>query len=296
MSDKSGSGLSSFDADEKVSAENILAIFSMPNLLAPKRLVIIKRMIMGGADSEQKKMVEYLKNSKSIWEDTDLVAVFWEDGMPKKNNTLYKLLVAKAKSQELAKLTGLKLSQWIIKRITELDSQASISREALDRLISFVGNDPVFLDSEIRKLVDYADGKMIGADDVDKLVLVSIDSNIFSTIDALGANNKKEALALLHNHLKNGDDPFYIMSMFVYQFRNLLKIAGFYEKGIRSDFEIAKVAKLHPFVVKKSLAQMRNFSLAKLKNVYRKLGEIDAGVKTGKMDINLALDLFVAEL
>jgi DNA polymerase III delta subunit len=33
-----------------------------------------------------------------------------------------------------------------------------------------------------------------------------------------------------------------------------------------------------------------------LKNIYQKLADIDSGVKTGKMDIKLALDMFVAEL
>jgi DNA polymerase III subunit delta len=137
---------------------------------------------------------------------------------------------------------------------------------------------------------------MITEKDVDQLVNASLDSNIFTTIDAIGANNKKEALFMLHNHIKKGDDPFYIFSMFLYQFRNLLKIADLRESGISSEYEISKITKMHPFVIRKSLGQIRNFTFEKLKNIYQKLGEMDTQIKTGKIDIKLALDKFVAEL
>jgi DNA polymerase III delta subunit len=49
-------------------------------------------------------------------------------------------------------------------------------------------------------------------------------------------------------------------------------------------------------VVRKSLAQLRNFSFEKLKRIYKNLGEIDLAVKTGRLEKNLALDKFLAEL
>jgi DNA polymerase-3 subunit delta len=178
----------------------------------------------------------------------------------------------------------------------ELDAQAKISQPALDKLILYTGADTDVLDKEIQKLVNFSAGKMIAEKDVEELVKADLDNNIFATIDALGRNDKKLALQLLHRHLEKGDDPFYIFSMFVYQFRNLLKVADFKEKGILDERQISQMAKLHPYVVKKSLAQVRNLSFQKLKKIYQKLGEIDFQAKTGKIDIKLALDKFVAEL
>lgn len=295
-SDKSGSGLSAFSADEKTKVQDIIDIFSLPNLLAPKRLVIIKRLLSGGTDTDQKKMAEHLKEAKNVWEDKDLVAVFWEDRLPKKNGVLFKLLAEKSKSQEHAPLTGMKLGQWILKRAEEIRPGASMSQKALEKLVMYAGGDTSSLDNELRKLVAYADGKMISEGDIDILVEGSIDNNIFGTIEALGRNDKKEALKLLHNHLASGDDPFYILSMYVYQFRNLVRIADYRERGVVSEYEISKMTKLHPFVVKKSLSQIRNFSFQKLKEIYKELAGIDINVKTGKVDIKLALDMFVAEL
>jgi len=108
--------------------------------------------------------------------------------------------------------------------------------------------------------------------------------------------NKKKALKLLQDQLKKGDDPFYILSMYVYQFRNLLKIGEFFWQGRTNQYEVAKLTKLHPFVVQKGMAQLRNYDENKLKGIYQKLQDIDTGSKTGKIDIKLALDKFVAEI
>ena len=48
--------------------------------------------------------------------------------------------------------------------------------------------------------------------------------------------------------------------------------------------------------MKKTLEQLRNFTREKLLRIYKKLQELDLKAKTGKIDINLALDKFVVEL
>lgn len=295
-SDKSGSGLSSFDFEDRAFVKDIIDVCSMPNLLAPKRLVMIKRIIRNGLEGEQKIMLEYLeKNKKSLEEDEDLVIVFWEENISKKTNKLFKLLGTLDKKQEFEKLAGVKLDSWILKRIKELDVGANISKTALEKLIAYCGNETLILNTELQKLVNYVNGRMISDQDIEILVRANIDANIFATIETLASGNKKQALKFLHDHLSKGDDPFYIMSMFIYQFRNLLKVADLAEKRI-PEYEIAKLTKMHPFVVRKSLRQIRDFTFARLKGIYNKLLDIDVKVKTGKMDMKLALDVFIVEI
>jgi DNA polymerase-3 subunit delta len=297
-SDKSGSGLSLFDFGEKADTDNMISTFSTGNLLAPKRLAIVKRIIAKALANDQKKILEFLKENKNISDDPDLVIVFWEEESPKKNNVLFKLLLSKddIKKQEFSFLEGMKLSQWVLKRMKEVDEKASISKTALEKLIAYVGSDVNILDKEIDKLISFSDGQMITDRDVELLVRAKIDGNIFSAIDALGANNKKEAIKLLHDNLEKGDDPFYIFSMIIYQFRNMLKISDLGERGIASEYEISRVTKMHPFVIRKTLAQSRRFTYEKLKNTYNELADLDLRVKTGKIDMKLAIFKFVAEL
>lgn len=300
FSDKSGSGLSVFNyADEKEASRKITEAINTPNLLAPKRLIICQNTISASSLEEQKIILEFLKKKKNLSEDKDAVVIFWESDAPKKNNALYKFLTDKKngiKSQGFEKLVGIKLEAWILKLIKDNNAQASISKSALSKLIAYCGEDNFLMFNEIQKLVSYADSEMISEKDVDLLVKANLNGNIFLLVDILGANNKKEALRLFHEHLQKGDDPFYLLSMFLYQFRNMLKISDLYEKGNRAEFDIARITKLHPFVVKKTLSQMRNFTFQKLKDIYQKLGEIDTDVKTGKVEIKLALDKFIVEI
>jgi DNA polymerase-3 subunit delta len=305
LTDTIGSGLSIFNygSGAQISSskdgrnkQRLLDVLNTPNLLAPKRLVIAQNMIEEATDNEKDDFIMYLKKyEKQIQDDTDLVIIIWEAAQPKKNGKLYKILTKIAKAQNFEKLNGLKLNQWILQKIKEIRKESGISKNALEKIILFVGNDTNFLDKELQKLVDYTDGKVIQSADVDMLVRANLDTNIFNTIDAL-VNNKKEALRLLEEHFKKGDDPFYIFSMLVYQFRNLLKIAALQEQFPNNEYAIAKATRLHPYVVKKGLSQIRNFSLAQLKEIYKKIGNLDTQIKTGQMDIKLALGKFIAEL
>lgn len=299
-SDSSSSGLSVFDFTENVQTKDVLGAFITANLLAPKRLVIVKNLIGQGLIGEQKEMLDFLKKKKEeLISDKDLVIIFWEKDSPKKSSALYKFLESlgeEVKKQSFEKLTGEKLNAWIVKRIKSLNEKCGISRGALGKLILFTGGNMFCLDQEIQKLVNFSDGKIISEKDVEEIVKAETDINIFNTIDALANNNKKEAIKLLENHLQKGEDPFYIFSMFIYQFRNLLKVADLKENCNADEYEISKITKMHPFVIRKSFAQTRNFPLQKLKIIYQKLSDLDTQIKTGKINIRLALDKFVAEL
>jgi len=83
--------------------------------------------------------------------------------------------------------------------------------------------------------------------------------------------------------------------MFVYQFRNLLLVKSLLQNGVNTA-QIGQKIKLHPFVLKKTLAQAQNFSLADLKKIYAGLLETDISIKNGRLAPAAAVDLMVAEI
>jgi DNA polymerase III subunit delta len=301
LSDTSASGLSVVDYGEKAK-ENVklIDILESANLLSPKRLVMVKRIISQGTKDDQENMLAFLKKKrKKIEEDRDLIILFWEDNLNQKKNALFQFLTSEKdgiKQQEYKKLVGVKLEQWILKRIQELFGKATISQKALEKLIVFCGNDTRIINNEILKLANFCDKRTIQEKDVEDLVQASLASNIFSIIDAVAEGRKKDALLLMHRHLEKGEDPFYLFSMLAYQLRNMLKIADLKENFGYSEGEIMRVSQMHPFVVRKSLNQIRNFPFAKLVKLYQKLSRLDVMMKTGKIEAELALDKFIAEM
>lgn len=262
------------------------------SMFSEKKLIIIKNAC-GSSRSTQQELLELL-GSKEVDKDDDLILVFWEEGGSRKDSELFSWLIKKAKQKEnFESLSGVRLTNWVKKEIQKLDGQ--ISNEALMKLVAYVGSDLWQMHNEISKLISFKVDKLITGQDVDWLVKSKYDPNIFATIDALAARNKNLAYKLIHQHLEQGENEIYILTMFVYQFRNLLQIKSLIDGGMSSD-TLAKKTGLHPFVIKKSWSMVRNFSQETLRKIYERLLKLDIAIKRGKIEPQVALDLVVGEI
>jgi DNA polymerase-3 subunit delta len=123
----------------------------------------------------------------------------------------------------------------------------------------------------------------------------NVNLNIFEIVDAIADKNQRKALRTLYGHLENGVDPYYIFSMIVYQFRNLLKVKAL-AKNALAYAGIIKKAGLHPYVVKKTFEQCKKFDLEELKRLFNQLARLDIETKTGKIDMAEGLYQFVFSL
>lgn len=292
----SGTDLSVLDYGEASTLTSLENIFSAQGLFSTKKLVIIKNSMTKGSSEQQKEILAILKSNPNLEKDSDTLVIFFEAGSPKKNGALYKFLFKIAKKQEFVPLEGIVLANWAIAFLKMLSSTASFSKSALNILLASTGNDLFVLSNEITKLVSYKNGGEITDADVILLVKSKVDSTMFETIEALSSGNKSRALTLLHEQIAKGEDVFYVLSMYTYQIRTLLKIGDFYWQGMTSAPQIAQASGIHPYVVQKSLSQIRNLSEEKTKQMLRDLAEIDMNAKTGKIDPLLALDTFIVSL
>ncbi|HBB37381.1 MAG TPA: DNA polymerase III subunit delta [Candidatus Moranbacteria bacterium] len=293
---KEGGTLFVFDFVEPgAKISDLIIKLSSGGLFSNKKLAIVKNILQNKTAAQDLELLDFLKKADK-GEIKDLTLVFWEKERIDKKLKLAKFLLEKTKKQEFGLLDGSKLTNWIIGEIRAIgEDKVSISPKVTEKLSIFVGNNLSLLSKEIEKLVGYRSKGEISEEDINLLVKSKIDTDIFKTIDSLARQDKKTAAGLLHNHLSAGEDPFYLLSMYFYQFRNLLKVKALAEKNV-SEREIAQKLKLHPFVARKSLEQGRNFSLDQLKKLYKDLCEIDFGAKTGKIEIELALDKFIASV
>jgi DNA polymerase III subunit delta len=290
---KSGLEVVDFLDDSKVSFSKIKESIGSKGLFSEKQLIIFKNFLSLSA-KVQNDLVDFLKDSKNLVDDKDAVLIFWEKVNGKKGNKLFDFLEKKCKKQQFELLEGAKLYQWVQNEIKEINSEVSISIKALEKLVFFTGNNLLLLNNEIEKLAAYKNKGEIEEKEINMLVKSKINSNIFETIEAFSIGNKKKAILCLDEQLKNNQDPFYVLSMYVYQVRNLLKIEDALEKT-SNRFEIAKITKLHPYVVQKGISQIKTLKPGKLKSIFSKLQEIDAKAKTGKADVKNALEKFIVE-
>ncbi len=300
---KSGFNFGYFDLAQEGEWEKLKNFFDSYSMFAEKKLAVVKDLFDVRKDIKEN-FLEYLEAS-GILKTTENFLVIGQklerseekksqDYVLKENKDLFKKLTGKAvNSEEFNFLSGVKLEVWIKKQVEERIGQ--IDTGAVKKLAVFVGSDLWRLSNEIDKLISYRNGKLILAVDIDELVGAKIENDIFKTVDALATRNKQMALALLHRHLVEGESEIYLLSMLVYQFRNLLLVKSEIERGTQFQ-SLAKTIKLHPYVLRKSFEQSRGFTLLALKKIYERLLELDIAIKTGRIEAPVALDLVVGEI
>jgi DNA polymerase-3 subunit delta len=265
-------------------------LLSLSSMFGGKKLVVVKNAGAAKKD-EQQNLLALLKEKAGKAEEN--ILVFIEAGETKEEE-LFSWLKKKAEmSENFESLSGAKLKNWIQKEAARCGGKIGVS--GIEALVGFVGSDLWQMSQEINKLASFKKDEAILEEDVNLLVKSKFDPNIFATIDALANRNKALAYKLLHQHLERGENEIYILTMFVYQFRNLLQIKSLIDGGVSSD-GLAKKTGLHPFVIKKSWGLVRNFSLEVLKKIYERLMKLDVAIKRGKIEPETALDLIVAEI
>lgn len=241
------------------------------------KLIIIEN-IFSINQGAQEEILEFLKK-RDLGKDKGITIIFWAEELDKRSK-LFKFLKSKAKSEEFEFLKGNQLKKWIKDYISQQGGK--IEAQAIEKLIEYIGKDLWRMTNEINKLINYS--KTIKAENIELLVKPEIDLNIFEMVDALGYKNKNKVLNLFKQYLEKGQDENYLLSMFVYQIRNLIKV--------KADGKLD----IHPFVILKSKQQAKNFSWDDLKKIYHQLMTIDFEIKTGKTDSKTALEMFLVGL
>jgi DNA polymerase-3 subunit delta len=229
-------------------------------------------------------------------------------------------------AQEFKSLEPYELKKWIK---YEVEKQGgTIDNLAIDKLIEYIGNDLWRLSNEIAKLISYCHSERseetrdssaklpqndIKVRDVELLVRARVVANVFDLIDAIGAKNIKKAQNELHKLTNSGQNELYIHTMIVYQFRNLLIVKDLltnskpastvggsetlnFKQIPNNKFEISKQSGLHPFVVEKTMGQAKNYTFERLKEIYQILLDYDIKMKTGQIELGLALDMLLIDL
>lgn len=186
------------------------------------------------------------------------------------------------------------LPAWVRKRVRRHGGE--ITGEAAEQLAQVVGRDLRRLDQEIVKLVTYtAAQRPITGQDVVALVPYVQEAIVFDMVDALGRRDGRTAARTLHRLLEGGEHPHGLLGMIIRQFRLLIQVHELKAQGA-TPADIARTLKLHPFPAKKLYGQADHFTAGQLEKIYRHLLATDVAIKTGQVEIEVALDLLVAGL
>jgi DNA polymerase III subunit delta len=278
---------------ENASVDEVRRVCETVSLFEQKKLIVLRNVFRSAP------LVEWVKDHKEALHKSGqyvLVLFETEEIKAKNKHVLYRWLVKHAKCQEFLPFPPAKLQIWIAREFQRYGM--SCVPRAQELLARSIGSDLWRLTEEIKKVVAFKQpgvGQQVKEADVALFLDIRAEAAIFTTIEEVSQRNRKQAISLMYRHIQNGDTAHYLFSMFVYQFRNILVIRDLVERGM-SRAQIVRETKLHPYVVQKGMRVAEKFSTQNLMDVYQNLFVIEKNLKTGRVNAEAALDLFVATL
>lgn len=190
---------------------------------------------------------------------------------------------------EFEKMTEAQLTKIIKKKFTGLSDTNCAT------LCSLVGNDYGRLLLEMEKLsIFFYKAEETGYDATsDELFIIALNDGLiyqeisdvsFKLVDDVLARNKKEAFYDVKEIQRAGEDSFKVMALLYSYFKNLLLLKSDRNCNINSFTK----SKLNKF--------LNAYSSGTIINKLSKIQWVEQGIKSGKIDAELALDYLIIEL
>lgn len=216
--------------------------------------------------------------------------IFVEDEIDKRSK-LYKAVKNAGKIVEFTSQTEELLTRWVLTRIKK--EGKNITGSVMQLFLNKVGNDMGNIDRELEKLLCYCmEKEVIEAADVEAVTTEQTTNKVFDMVNAIAEHNQRKALDLYYDLLTLKEPPMRIMYLISRQFQILLNIKDMSGKGF-DNAAMAKNAGIPPFAVRRNLSQAKGFTMQQLKQAIRDGVDYEEAVKTGRMNDQMAVELFL---
>ena len=220
----------------------------------------------------------------------DNYLIFTLNGKPDTRKKVYKLM-DKMGSVIAVKNDRDYLYNYVNKYI--IDNNYQMSSNNIIYFLSKVGSDINNIKNELDKLMIYKDNDHnILKEDIDEMVIVNIDDEIFALTDAVINGDISNSMRLYNFFINHNYEQVQIIALLGSQFHFLFQVKRLYNQGKYKD-NIAKILEVHPYRVKLALGKIYSYSEELLLSYIGKLADMDKNIKLGKIDKGLALELFL---
>ncbi|WP_308640000.1 DNA polymerase III subunit delta [Paenibacillus silvisoli] len=290
-------GIVKFDTSESPVEEAVAEAETLPFFASRKLVLVRDAAVLAAASGKESKiehgtdaLIAYLKQPN---ESSVIVFQVMAEKLDERRKVV-KLLKEQDALIPFQELQETELLQWTAKRAEE--QGRTMSRDAAQLLLARTGTNMQQLAHEVDKLCLHAgSGGAIGVTDVEQLIVSTVEEDVFALIDAMASLQVERALKLYGELLLRREEPIKIAALIARQFRIMLQVKEL-EQHNYSPQQMAGQLGLHPYAVKLAAEKAKRFSAQTLGKHLSKLAELDYGMKTGRVDKTLGLELFLLSL
>ena len=255
------------------------------SMFGDKKTVIVDNANMfTGITSKDSEIIEKYLNNINI--NTNLIFIVHNeklDTRKKITKLIKKVGTVKEFNEEISPINLVK----------NLFKNYNIENKTINLFLNRIGNNPLIIQNEVNKIKTYkGDDKTITDEDILNLTTKIIEIDIFKLIDYIVKKDKDKALELYYEMLKVNEEPIKIIVILANQFRIMYQSKELLKKGY-SEKDIASTLKIHPYRVKLAIQNSRNYTKETILKYLNDLADIDIGIKTGTLNKDLAVELFI---
>jgi DNA polymerase-3 subunit delta len=268
-----------------VDAKAIVSLAAAYPMMSERRVVIVKEF-----DKVMSKelLVPYLE----IPSPTTCLAVI--SAKPDFRLKAYKLLRDTGVAVECKQLYDNEIPSWISSRVKKLGKK--ISPEACQVMQGYVSRSLREIQNEIDKLFIYVGEKQeISVDDVNNVVGMSKQFNIFELQKAIGKKDIGRAVEVMEQMLDAGEYPVAIVAGLA-KYMQKIWLAQELRRRQISEFQLAADLGVSPFYVKDYIEAARRYSSDELEKCFDALLQADLTLKSTSSDQKYVMTLLLYEV
>ena len=265
---------------ENATAYDILSEARAYSMFSPKRVVVVRNYIplyKKTADAGLNELSEYVAEIYANPDSSPAILIFTVESSKSGNLTAYaKQLMKSCRAYEFSKLEKSDLSAFVTKRVRSAGKMIS-SRE-LHHLMDVSGY--------------FTRGYTIDNNLIDEILMGEGDKFVFNLVDALVAGKKDKALEITETIIREDDAAMSVLGLLTKQFEIMYDALELSDKGM-SMAQMAKATGINEYRFKKAYTAAMKYNRYKLKSLLISLYNIDKDIKSGDIDKDAALELFV---
>ena len=279
--------------DDIINEANSISLFSDSKLIIVSDTTIFNRKKKNDEETEEddKKcdntdlLINYLNNQN---EDVTLIFINNQETI---DNT--KKVTKKMKEKGVIKeFNNINIKD----TIKELFKGYKISYDNIDLLIKRVGNDLGILQKEIEKIITYKDKDTeITKEDIINLTYLNIDVSAFNFADKIIDKNKNEALKIYNELLEMHSDPSTVIALLASKIRLIYQVMELKKMGY-SLYQMVDTLDTKEYPIKLALNSALKISKDEIISYLNDLADLDINIKTGKINPNLGMQLFILKM
>lgn len=237
------------------------------------------------------------ESQKKYWvgvfdELPDYITIIFSETEADKRNALYKQLAKAGYAHEFPYMEERALMQWTAKILNS--DNLSISAADAAYLVEICGPSMNNIKNELDKLIAYKHEKsVVTREDIELVTVKGIENRIFDMINDVIRKQRKSAFEKLNDLKTLNEEPIKIISIIFKKFSGYKKLYALRNRPIK---EICSLCGMYEKYVKADMTLLKSISQGKIDNIMETCMEMDFGIKAGKIDKWLAIDILMTKI